>query len=240
MFYYFIVNNNYYIVSMSKVVALYRMCEDTNKNNEHKKNGIHLKHKHNYINNKNCINNFKRYFDGELIVFGDRLDKSKKHTQSIADKFIETKGHGNHETFNEALDYALSLKSDTIVYFVEDDYIHRGDVQNIILEGLDRFDYVTLYDHPDKHGTLDTKLITTKSTHWIKTHSTTMTFATRVNTLVFNEEIFRNHSKNFIYDHQLWLELGKWGKTLGSTIPAFATHGEINWTSPVINWKNYV
>lgn len=225
---------------MEKVnqVALYRMCEKNNKEAD----AVKIKNKHSFIDNETCLKNFRKHFKGEIIVFGDRLDESKSIAKKLSNKFIETRSHGNSGTFNEVLDYALNLDSDTLVYFVEDDYIHRGNVTKLLEEGLERFDYVTLYDHPDKHGSMSTKLYTTNLSHWIQTHSTTMTFATYVKSLIFDEQTFRDFTipRNFIFDHQLWLSLGQKGKMLGSTVPGFSTHGEVEFTSPVINWDKHV
>ena len=45
------------------------------------------------------------------------------------------------------------MHDQTIVYFLEDDYLHRAGWADILLEAftLDQADYVTLFDHQDKY-----------------------------------------------------------------------------------------
>lgn len=221
----------------TKVIALYRMSEKKQKDSV----GVHgIKEKIEGVNNINCLKNFREHFDGHLIVFGDNLKESKAQASKIADEFIEVKNHGNSASFVETLDYALELDSDTVVYFVEDDYIHRGDVSGLLLEGLERFDYVSLYDHPDKAGN-NTNVIYTKSAHWMRTVSTTMTFAGRVDRLVYDKDIILNNLQSSQpNDHAMWINLARSGRTLGTTIPGFSTHGEVNFLSPVIEWQAYL
>ena len=53
------------------------------------------------------------------------------------------------------LDYVTNKKfhPDTILYFVEDDYLHLPGWLDVLLEGfsIPEADYVTLYDHKDKY-----------------------------------------------------------------------------------------
>ena len=85
---------------------------------------------------------------------------------------------------------ALSLLPETIIYVVEDDYLHREGWMDILFEGfsIPDADYVTLYDHRDKYfdpmyRKLSSKLYATASCHWRTTPSTTHTFAVRAQTL---------------------------------------------------------
>jgi len=55
-------------------------------------------------------------------------------------------------TFNLGLDLALKFDYDDIVYFVENDYLHLPDSSKVLLDAFELgFDYITLYDHPDKY-----------------------------------------------------------------------------------------
>ena len=148
-----------------------------------------------------------------------------------------------------ALDYALSKKfeDDTILYFVEDDYVHKPFWCHSLLDGflLDA-DYVTLFDHADKYSSmypnLKSEIKVGKYSHWRTTPSTTDTFAIRVKTLKQDLKIHRFYSTDtFISnDHQRFLELKAKGRTLISPIPAFSTHVDIPWISPIIDWEKYV
>jgi hypothetical protein len=60
-------------------------------------------------------------------------------------------GHGAG-TFNLALDEALMYDDDEIVYFIENDYLHKLESQKILEEGFNLgASFVSLYDHPDKY-----------------------------------------------------------------------------------------
>jgi glycosyltransferase involved in cell wall biosynthesis len=102
-------------------------------------------------------------------------------------KIIES-NLGNSGSFVSALELAVKLPPDDMVYFVEDDYIHKADAVKVLAEAIPFADYVTVYDHPDKYGPYYdggevSKVFRTKSSHWRFTQSTTMTFAAQVKTL---------------------------------------------------------
>lgn len=220
-----------------KITVLYRMAEHDVKNTQ--------KTKPAWINNISCLRNFVDNIgeNVDIIVFGDRLEKAT--TDQIDDLNVdlrETTAHGNNETFLEVLDYALeNLSGDDIVYFVEDDYLHRPGAGGLIREGLKRADYVSLYDHPDKYDGRQTRLFLTDSAHWQYTVSTTMTFATKVKTLAFDEKIIRmctNTDNGNPADHWLFSTLtGQYQRRLATPIPGYATHGETNFLSPTIEWS---
>jgi hypothetical protein len=216
------------------------------------------KDKPEYINNLNCFNNAFDIFDKEdWRIIADSVDQETKSflqnkTQNI--KFVSI-GHGAG-TFNLALDYALTLPSSEVVYFLEDDYLHLPSSQEIVEEAvLDMgFDYVTLYDHPDKYlnpfeggnpycngRAEDTRVYLGEYCHYKLTNSTTMTFASRVGTLIQDEDILRKWTKEeHPHDFEMFLELKQTGKRLASTLPAFSTHGESKWLSPLRKWNELV
>lgn len=223
----------------STIKILYRMAEKQNKTS---------KTKPEWVNNRNCfLSLYCNLKDGTgLKVFGDRLKDSKIFIEEeVHGRVTETKNHGNAQTFLEVLDYAINeLDPEDTVYFVEDDYIHRSGFIDIIREGLERVDYVSLYDHPDKYQyENEAILFYTKSTHWRLTSSTTMTFACKVKTLQFDYQVFEKYCQNqtIPQDYYLWNYLTKQlGRKLATPIPGFATHGETKWLAPVINWKKYL
>ena len=166
-----------------------------------------------------------------------------------------SKGSGA-QTFNLALDEALNkLNDDEIVYFVENDYLHKPGSNQIIKEGIELgASFVTLYDHPDKYldpsrggnmfcqgGAEDTRVYLTQSSHWKITNSTTMTFAAKVKTLREVEPILRKHtSGTYPRDFDMFLELRDKNHILISSIPGYSTHGETAWLAPLNDWKQYV
>lgn len=223
--------------------------------------GGYSKIKPDYINNENCLNNALKAFPWTEYDWSIIADNISQETNDMIQKYISRDhilhvsiGHGAG-TFNLALDEALQLKDDEIVYFLENDYIHKEHSDEIILEGLNLgADFVSLYDHPDKYidptfggnpycsgGGEDTKVYLSKSTHWKLTNSTTMTFASTVRTLKKYLNTLRKWtSTNHPHDFEMWIELRTLGATLITPIPGYSTHGETAWLAPLINWNKYV
>ncbi|MBI3236620.1 MAG: hypothetical protein HYZ48_02810 [Chlamydiales bacterium] len=109
-------------------------------------------------------------------------------------------------SFLKMLDHVVKkpLKPETIIYFLEDDYVHRPGWLDILEEGLSipSVDYVTLFDHRDKYSAsayaeLHSKLFYTKSCHWRSTPSTTNTYAMRFETLLKHEKSHRKFSQDW-------------------------------------------
>ena len=215
----------------NQVIAIYRIAEKKIKDDG---SVFGIKTKPDWINNINCLKNFKENFDGELIVFGDRLNESLDTVKQLSDQFFEIQNHGNSESFREVLDWITNSDYDdsTIVYMVEDDYWHKPNISRYLQEGLGLFDFVTLYDHPDKHDILSTTISTTQSSHWIRPLSTTMTFATHLWTLKQSKKTIEKYlSQSQPSDYYMWQELLDI-YTLGSPIPTRSTHGEVEWLAP--------
>lgn len=209
-----------------------------------------------YINNENCLKNFVDVFGryGVLVIADNVSEETNDMIQKYVsrdDIFYASVGHGAG-TFNIALDTALEYHDDEIVYFIENDYLHRQGSEEIIEEGIGLgASFVTLYDHPDKYidgdkggnpfvesGGEVTRVLLSKSTHWKMTNSTTMTFASKVSTLKKTETILRKWTNgSHPNDFKMFLELRDQGESLISPIPGYSTHGETKWLSPLINWE---
>lgn len=219
------------------IKIIYRVAEKKNKNS---------KVKPEWVNNRNCLHNLVEWKAScELYVFGDALDESLPSAKELSDKFFKTKNHGNTETFLEVLDFALNTFDwNDIVYFVEDDYIHRPGFVDVIKEGLAIADYVSLYDHPDKYAyDPKTMLHITPSTHWREASSTTMTFACKIKTLSLDKDIFKRMCQNQKNppDFYIWSYLTEQlNRILLTSIPGYATHGETQWLAPCVNWKLWI
>jgi len=118
-------------------------------------------------------------------------------------------------------------------YFVEDDYLHdpSKNCQQLILEGLEKADYVTLYDHPDKYEIEydfgeTTKVFKTNHAHWKYTVSTTMTFAARLEALRRDHEIWEKYTKeSHPHDHLIFTEIGS--NKLASCLPGASCHTDL-------------
>jgi hypothetical protein len=149
----------------------------------------------------------------------------------------------------------LPLNDNDIVYILEDDYIHIKNWPNILREGLGKlqpsykkFDYVTLYDHPDKYilsddnlkfryFELNSSICITKSCHWRTIPNTTNTFAAEYKTLIKDYDIHMKH-KNM--DDTKFIHLRFEGRTIGSCIPGYSTHCQKYFLTPFIDWAEEI
>ena len=206
-----------------------------------------------YISNENCLKNFVSVFGNQnLHIIADNCseDTLKMITKYVHPNSIETVsvGHGAG-TFNLALDMALEYDDETIVYFVENDYLHKPGSDKVLVEGLQiGYNYVALYDHPDKYmnganpfvedGGEVTRVMLSESCHWKITNSTTMTFAAQVKTLKEDESILREYTKgSYPRDFEMFLALREKQHGLITPIPGYSTHGETAWLSPLTDWS---
>lgn len=115
---------------------------------------------------------------------------------------------------------ARNLPDETIVYIVEDDYLHRPNWCAVLREAFALpVDYVSLYDHADKYQyypDLRSKLMVTPSVHWRATPSTCNTYACKARTLredIDTHRFFsRNHNGGVSQDHNKFVELERLGR----------------------------
>ena len=212
--------------------------------------------KPNYIDNEKCLKNATEVFkDADWSIIADNVSES---TENMIRKYVAedrikrvSVGHGAG-TFNMALDETLMYPDDEIIYFIENDYLHKPKSKEILEEGFNLgASFVSLYDHPDKYldpskggnpycegGAEDTRVYLSNNCHWKITNSTTMTFAAKVSTLKRCEPILRKHtSQTHPNDFQMFLELRENNELLITSIPGYSTHGETSWLSPLTNWS---
>lgn len=214
---------------------------------------------------KRCLLNFLEHWPlDEIIVLADKCTpETRDFLQDYADLsnlvVKDIQGGSSAQSFRLAVEEALQLPATETVYLVEDDYWHMPFSRRVLLEGIDRADYVTLYDAPDKYvpasmggnpfidddGGDASKVILTKSTHWRLTNSTTCTFATKVETLaadfhIWKEFCFATPDQKHPHDFQCFLKLREQGRSLISPIPSFSTHCEPAWAAPLVNWLDEI
>lgn len=207
-----------------------------------------------YINLNNCLKNFLACFKKENIsIIADNIEEETfEYLTSLQLSTIHRTNTGNAKGFIETVQRSIKENDDsTIIYLVEDDYLHLPGSENAIKEGLQIADYVTLYDNPDKYrndgpnphitqGGEASKVFLTKSVHWKLTNSTCMTFAGRVQTF---KRDFKTMSKwsqkgEIPNDFKMWTELIKKKKRkLISPIPGYATHGMSEYLAPLSDWQ---
>ncbi|MDR1984236.1 MAG: hypothetical protein LBQ28_05370 [Prevotellaceae bacterium] len=197
-----------------------------------------------YAGKLKCLENTIKEFGHESIhVIADNcLPQTIDFLKNKNLSFEET-SLGNFGSFKYMiLEKILNESDETIVYLLEDDYIHREGSKKSLIEGLKIADYVSLYDHPDKYmlnndngnpfniNKLQTsQIFVSESCHWRTTNSTPMTFACKVGILrkdfkVFFRYSMKNKSPKSLYVfseltrqtriHPLFLFLSKRNKRL--------------------------
>lgn len=209
----------------------------------------------------NFINNGLISEDDRLVIVLDNVDKematmvTRTLDQTQQEAEIHITNRGNAGGFRYVLDLAATnpdyREPDGMVYFVEDDYIHKLGALTAIRDGLNFGDYVSLYDHPGHYTELKPttdpevlednlkkgRLWAGNQCHWAETTSTCMTFASRQMTLQHDyDEICRHLGGVHPGDYGMWKELRKI-RTLVKAIPGLATHAEVDWLSPFSHWE---
>jgi len=161
------------------------------------------------IDKYDSLNNLTSVFkDWEIICIADNCDDELLENLKTKYQFSELHitNLGNPGSFWKLYEIGLSkANDDDYLYFIEDDYLHKLNASEILLEGLERFDYVTLYDHPDKYRASNmplnpyakmnqysesTEVIEGPLSIWRTTNSTTMSFALNGKILKEDQDIW--------------------------------------------------
>ena len=199
--------------------------------------------------------NFKRTINPELADYTIVYDE---HFGKIEDTFL--KDEKNVEIINcgnEASSFLATLNivengkfdDDTIIYFLEDDYLHQDRWCEVLIEAFTLpIHYVSLYDHLDKYvesgyDNLVSKIFATSSCHWRTVPSTCNTYAGKMGQLKSDMHIHRHFSEaspdGVSMDHSKFCHLGSVGRVLVTSIPGYSTHCD-HYQSPTINWEKYL
>lgn len=213
-------------------------------------------HKQRYatFSKEKCFQNLLNTIDPSQVNLTFFLDthypSTEKHfiTKQTTYPIVEIQAGNEAASFLAMLDYVVAqkLKPDTIIYFLEDDYIHKKNWVDVLCEGLSipGVDYVTLFDHKDKYffpsySDLHSKIFHTKTCHWRTTPSTTNTYAMRFKTLLEHLPVHREFSegRNITADHDKFCRLSQMGAVLVSSIPGYSTHVEPEFASPCADWE---
>ena len=212
----------------------------------------HHKRRDPAFSHERCFHNLMSTADFGKVNFTFFLDthfvKGEPHFIHKQEQFpvVEIDAGSEGKSFLALLDHVMKkrLPKNTILYFLEDDYLHREGWADILLEGftLPNVDYLTLFDHRDKYldyPGLKSEIFQTQSCHWRTTPSTTNTYAMRLKTLKKHLHIHRAFSegRDISADHDKFLELGRQGATLLSSIPGWSTHAEPEFASPCFDWS---
>jgi hypothetical protein len=207
----------------------------------------------------------EKIFDSFINTLDKRVDYTAFHdcgNGSIEDHFLSTKninkiselGGNDAQAFLNLLNYVIKqdYDKDDIIYFVEDDYLHKEGWIDIMLEAFTEIDpdYCTLYDHPDKYtnqdsyltmyNDLQSQVLATSSLHWRTVPSTTNTYACRFKTLKKHFDIHVQYCdlvEKWTKDFNKFLHLWNEGSNLISCIPGYSSHIESTMFSPIYNWE---
>jgi len=203
-----------------------------------------------------CFMNFTKVFSGyDIYVVGDNIsDETHDFLKQFVDssKIFRT-SLGNSGSFLYSVSFAIKHFEDKErVYFAEDDYMYLENAGAVIEEGLNFAEYSSGYDHPDKYinysqggdnpfiknGGEETIVLLGKFRHWKYTNSCCMTFATTINVIKEDYNLYAFFCKEFIpQDFRMFCELYKRGRKVVSCIPGISTHVEYRNMSPHINWE---
>jgi hypothetical protein len=207
-----------------------------------------------WFNKIKVFENFKNTLNSNLInytIVYDEFYGSIDKTFLAKEKNVEIIKCGNEcDSFLKTLEIIQSknLSDDTIVYLLEDDYLHRPGWSEVMLEGFEiNSHYLTLYDFDFfiAKGWL-CEIFTTPSSHWRAVPATTNTFACKYKTLIEDMEIQKEYSiygiremdeYSYSRDYNKFWELQKQERYLISPMPGWSTHCDENHISPVIDWK---
>jgi len=191
-----------------------------------------------------CLINFIKHFkNSEITIIADNCNENTlSMIKNITNSKLIITNLDNASSFNFCLELAIQNDTDCINYFVEDDYIHRLNCEQVIEEGLEKSDYVTLFDHPDKYQSEYNygeicKVFKTNNYMWRNTISTCMTFASKTFTLKKDLSTFRRNLINHSHpnDHLIFKDLKEKNRTLSLPIPGLAFHSDLTYQMQKIN-----
>lgn len=212
-----------------------------------------------YYSKRLCLEMLLDAFHGaaSTTVIADNVTDATMRwlTEMVPRKAIERSSYGNGgHVFLHTVRLAtqrLRTQPDAVIYLVEDDYFHVPRAAAMV-EGLAFGEYATGHDHPDKYiswyswgrggqnpGILsdgeDTTVFASKTGHWKRTGSTTMTFMTTVGTAARDYPLYEKYcSGRYPHDFKLFSDLAARGAHVVSAIPALSAHTvEL---PPVVDW----
>jgi len=211
-----------------------------------------------WFNKYKVFHNFKNTIDlnlAEYHIVYDEFYGDIKKTFLANEKNVKIINTGSEcDSFIETLNFVKSknYSPDTIIYFLEDDYLHRPNWCEILLEGFSlEPEYVTLYDFDYfLNDEFMCRLFATKSTHWRAVPATTNTFACKFSTLLEDYEVHKEASLNGIKEEEgyhfskdydkFWKLSQEYNKYVISCLPGYSTHCDNNHISPFIDWSEVI
>lgn len=192
------------------------------------------------------LDSFQKAFEGVDYTMSFITDSCPNLFQESISYLIRADKHfyhddkmGNDKSLAKAIEIACELPDDQKVYFAEDDYVYIPGAGKKLVEALDVFDFVTLYDHPDYYTPpqCDIKklVISGFNHHWVSQVATCETYGTTAKLVKLNKVKMTNYGAK---DYQMWRDLTK-EYNLFSPVPSLATHLVSWFLAPNIDWVNY-
>jgi len=205
-------------------------------------------HRPEWFDKWKSLDNFVNVFaDHDISIIADGVDDDSwaKLNSLYPSLDLHRSSYGsNAGSFLFSLELALTLPSETVVYFVEDDYVHHEGSDLILEQGLTLCPYVSLYDHPDKYWGENAKksctLLMSEDCHWRTTGSTTMTFATKVGFLEEDRDLFYQWcggDDKWTHDFQLFTAISE-KHGLITPVPGYATHCDSWVVGKMVDWED--
>ncbi len=205
-----------------------------------------------WFDKTNIFRNFVNLLTDECkttIVYDSHFGDNSEILSNIIDgRDIQIKKINRGTEAGSFLETMEIIKNDNlpdgeIVYFLEDDYIHRPGWAQALKEGVEISHYISLYDHLDKYlhyEGLRSELFLTESSHWRTTPSTCNTYACKMKWLredwAIHQQYSINHNVGISNDNGKFLHLGGIGRRLITPVPGFSTHCDLL-QSPLVDWR---
>ncbi len=177
------------------------------------------------------------FYDGECSPLLSYIEHMRVSDGAIY-QTTPKEGDDKYYSIQHAYNYADKLTGDWI-YFVEDDYLHAPDATRVMLEGANKFELISLYDHLDRYTRSDDRTIgkesvdLTHSCHWRTAESTCHTWACSRYLWSRIRGVAKRHGPN---DRSFFYELIDSGDRLWIPIPARSTHCMKGYMSPMVDW----
>jgi hypothetical protein len=183
-------------------------------------------------------------FDGSLDEFkADFISKYRERFPGLISIKFLTAGS---DRFSGMLTLyyinSLDLPPTDIIYFLENDYVHQANWVTKLLDLYEsnlNFDYISLYDHPDKYfyemyGDLKSQIVCSKTHHWRTAPSSCGTFISDFFHIKTDYDIFQLGMPDYHFFKALREDRGR---TLLTPIPGLSTHCMEGYLSPFVDWK---
>jgi hypothetical protein len=183
------------------------------------------------------------FFDGNERQFDENFIGKYKEYRHIKFHLVESKTI--LDSWVVLLNYLrnLDIPGTDLIYILENDYIHQKEWVNKVLEVYESdelFDYVSLYDHPDRYLESESnekaRVISTSSHHWRTAPSTCASF-------IMTKEVYDKSYpilKKLQVDNKFFKKLNPSKLRLITPIPGLSTHGMRDLLSPTVDWESVI